>query len=194
VLPPEQPAPQAVTISPGLNPVMAQALREMQAAADKVMNGFHARAIEARPKSGAGHFYRFTEKGPLDMLLGEPGGTPHLEAAHEMGHFWAHANLSPLSAAKGVPVDFTRDAPEWLDAALASEPVKALTRMLAETKDETMRERLFELLQPAELWARSFAQWLALRGENKTAAIELSQVISGLNPGQPPESGTTHEH
>jgi len=185
-LPPEIPCSKAVRVADDVNQVMAGAMRDMMSAADGVMNGFHARPIPAVAKKGPGHYYNFNGAGePQSIELGEPGGIPHLEAAHELGHFWAHANLPPLAAGAGVPADFTRHTSEWLNAALASEPVKHLTQALAHTGDDDLKERLFEMLQPSELWARSFSQWLAVRSGNKAAQKELSRVVSGLDEDWP---------
>jgi len=176
----------AFTVQPGIPPTMGEAFTTMQAALDPVLAPIRAAAplkVGAWDLDKHGYNYRGDGK-PIDLMFGEDTGTPHLEAVHEMAHYWAHMNLGQGQPSKGAPVDFSLTAEDWLREVMETEPVTGLLATLKEAKTVTDREAIAYLLQPGELWARCFSEWCAVRSGNAAAMRELSQVLSGQVPGQ----------
>lgn len=181
-----RPITEAFEAKPGINPVMSQAFdRSVQSLGEVLTPIRAAKKLEVRPVAGSGHGYTFSAAGtPRFMELGQDTGTPHLEAMHEIGHYWAASNLGQGQPAAGAPVDFTLTAPDWLRAVMDTEPVQAMTAMLAAASDPEEKEILSYHLQPGELWARCFSEWGAVRSGQREGLRELSQVLSGKVSGQ----------
>lgn len=186
-VPPGLDVSQAFDLSPKVNPEMTAAFAVIRDSLSPILTPI--RATAPLPVNGwvlPKHMFVFSKNdgSPVELVYGRNTGTPHLEAAHEVGHYWASQNLGRGQPEAGAPVDFTLTAQAWLREVMETEPVQMLTQQFKAATDPQEREALAYLLQPGELWARCFAEWAAVRSGNAAAMRELSQVINGQVPGQ----------
>lgn len=99
---------------------------------------------------------------------------------HEVGHFLDFAGF-------GTPGEYASNSANaavapWRKAVLHSEAVRSLTSLIVELvtalpEAETQRHRrLLEPLDPEELWARSYAQYVTIRSSDPDLAAALDQI------------------
>lgn len=95
-----------------------------------------------------------------------------LALAHEVGHWLDHIGI-PSSASKWASVSAAELRP-WWKAMQASDAFQELSR------DQTLsfKSRLY-LLRPNELWARSYAQFIAGESGNPAMQESLQRILSG---------------
>lgn len=123
---------------------------------------------------------------PLEIRVSSKGDHPRMTTAHEIGHFIEHSGIPKPT---GGPRNFalSPEMQEWLKAVRASKAYGELRGLLsAGTTNITIRkpdgsvigyvmDRKYVryLLQENELWARSYAQYVALRGGDPIMMKEL---------------------
>lgn len=98
---------------------------------------------------------------PGAVYVHPDGATPAFTAVHEMGH---HLDLSSLGPGGAFGSQNTNSDPKlraWYDAVKGSDGYKDIIRK--RSADRELRDYYDYLLTPEELFARSYAQWVAER-------------------------------
>lgn len=105
--------------------------------------------------------------------------TPHLTFAHETGH---RVEIRGLA---GAPVTRQEKFPSWSDpmlrdwrqAVLGSGAVARMQSLFGNVSEET-DALIAYYLEPEELWARSYAQYVAVRSSHAVMQTELDDIQS----------------
>jgi len=132
---------------------------------------------------GAGFMWNKAAGSPVGIEL-KPGIgiDDRLQLVHEIGHFLdlsAIGRAGRMESMSGDPL--MRD---WLGAVLSSKGVAAIRNERGYTLDEKDY-----LLSAKELWARSYTQWLVLRGNDP----ELYQAFQDMRDKVPHWDGSDFE-
>ena len=171
-------------------------LRGKIAAAFRAIDGLHtiptgAGRIPIRYTNAVnerGAFQYATDDGrPLGILISERGEHPALTTAHEVGHYLDRHAL-PI-ALGGEPGRWATHTPTvtldaWATAVFHS---AAVGDMLARTtpthplsrSDSAVQANLSYNLRVEELWARSYAQWVATRADTALLMADLQRARVG---------------
>jgi hypothetical protein len=96
-----------------------------------------------------------------------------MTTAHELGHFIDHQALDVAGQFASVSSLLLQG---WRAAVLESEPVKLLLAQLATETSPDLLQMLAYLTKPQELWARSYAQYIATRTGDAGILAELSAM------------------
>lgn len=100
--------------------------------------------------------------------------TPHFSFAHEMGHFVDRRGLT--NPAGGAFASRTSPTMEiWRKAIAESESYKELRRMKTVGSSE-IQAALNYFMRPQELWARSYAQYIAVKSAHSALLTELQEI------------------
>lgn len=110
------------------------------------------------------------------------GSSPRLTFAHEVGHYLDHRLLGadPTKLESRIRSDPATAA--WLRAVEDTEAaarLRALRANPATPKD--IREHIDYLLSPAELWGRSYAQYIATRSADTVMLAEIAAFRRSLD-------------
>jgi hypothetical protein len=126
--------------------------------------------------------YRHTLGGrAVDIRVAASGSHKELSLAHEIGHFIDHQGITPGAFASAGDRRFD----SWRQAIESSAAVRRL-RELAETsyvilpdaqRHRINRQHVAYLLEPWELWARSYAQYIAVRSGDQKLLGQLDHVL-----------------
>jgi hypothetical protein len=103
------------------------------------------------------------------------GPWPAFTAVHEMGHFIdleAIGAKGDLASRAGNP-----DMKAVLDVADKTQAIKGLRAKMATTANPNMRKYLNYLLQPYEIWARAYSQFVAEKAGNVTLERDLEKAL-----------------
>jgi len=116
--------------------------------------------------------YRFTASGAArDIGISKDGDWPGMTTAHEIGHLIDHQVL-------GTPGEFASvaspDLAEFRSAVQATAAVKEINAL------SVWQQGSF--LQPYELWARAYAQYIAMRSGDPLLIGQLNTIRSGPQP------------
>lgn len=132
-------------------------------------------------------FFEVTKKGrPVKIGLTKIGTTPALTCAHEIGHFLDHAGIDPLHPVASWNSPLMQ---EWRQAAYQSAALKRIQDLIAANgiiqlpTGQMMAfgvQHLLYLSEPHEVWARSYAQWIARRSQDSQMLAELDSVRQSL--------------
>ncbi len=133
-----------------------------------------ATPINGKVKSGSNGTY-FSRGGVPDHIgVASSGPWPHLTACHEIGHFLDHQAIS----ARGRWASMTDSAfADWKNAVHASSAYQTLLGHPLRPKVRSY------LLDPKELFARSYAQWIAEKSGDAKLLAELDQARTRQIPG-----------
>jgi len=102
------------------------------------------------------------------------GQAVNLTAVHELGHYLDHRLLGQSEVIMETKWQTEASTAAWLRTVNASPEVRRLQGLLASTNDDPALEaHLKYLLTPSELWARSYAQWIAVRSGDEALGIDL---------------------
>lgn len=125
--------------------------------------------------------YRYTRQGVITTakdILATPGSRhPEFTLAHEIGHF-----IDQQGLAGGILDELTSTDPNgvlkpWLTAVMQTTPVKTLNTLRRGQKVPGVGryplDHIKYLLAPEELWARSYAQYVAVRSGNRTLLAQM---------------------
>lgn len=107
---------------------------------------------------------------PDRIVLPARRGRPRLSLAHEIGHVLdlvGHGRKGESSATHAFVWD------RWRTAVLATDLYRALRPFLAHD-EPAVRDQAAYSLQLDELWARSYAQYIAIRSGDARMAVELA--------------------
>ncbi|MCQ8182179.1 phage head morphogenesis protein [Methylomonas sp. SURF-1] len=117
---------------------------------------------------------------PIEIALSKSSVNPELTVAHEVGHFIDHHGF-------GVPGTFSSEADPlfeaWRNAIAGSNATAELKKQLADATDRWSEKRVRYYLKPLEQWARSYAQWVALRSQNAAMLDQVKAIATNAkNP------------
>lgn len=108
------------------------------------------------------------------LVAVSPGAeAPELTACHEIGHYFDFTLLpgdDEFATSLGHPA-----MDQWRAAVNTSLSMKALNELASQRGDDLMRERIAYLRLPAEVFARSYAQWVALRSNGPTLLEQIAR-------------------
>lgn len=111
--------------------------------------------------------FRHNSRGAVDIAISRATVHPRLTLAHEVGHF---LDLSAIGGAGGFESEkATGLLAKFIEAAMASAGVKAIQEM----EHGGMRSYL---LRRREIWARAYAQWVAVRSKDPVLLDELAKI------------------
>lgn len=134
-----------------------------------------------------GRFVPVAYGGPV-MLIKRNAKQIEFTTVHEIGHLLEldliHDNAGDLSQVLHNPV-----FKKWFDAVVSSDHVNQLTDvyfMASNTGDIYWIAQMDYRLKPWELWARSFAQWIATRTNDPLLLKQLSQIRDALRNAKLP--------
>ena len=132
--------------------------------------------------------YHFRVNGPaVRISLSAGGAYKEMTLVHEIGHFLDHHGLPGDGFSSG-----RADALEgWRRAVLSSPEIRGIQDRLMEVRAarDVPRSRkvaygnyLNYLLDPAEMWARSYAQWVAVRSGDPVLSQQLAAMVGRHSP------------
>jgi SPP1 gp7 family putative phage head morphogenesis protein len=101
-----------------------------------------------------------------DIKVSRKSPHPHLTLAHEIGHFLDHKGWG----GRGFSSALEAAAQRWRDVVRASPELEQLRNMAASSS------YVHYLLRTHEVWARAYAQWVAVRSGNKEMIRELISI------------------
>jgi len=117
-----------------------------------------------------GQYRHYNRGAAIDIAVSTSSVNPELTLAHEIGHFIDHQGFGFAGVYSSVDDALLA---KWRDAIDASRATAALLDVKANHTDRWHRKRAVYYLERWEQWARSYAQWVAVRGNN---AVMLDQV------------------
>lgn len=111
-----------------------------------------------------------------ELALNPKGRWPQLTMIHEAGHL---LDLEAIGA-KGsfATTQAGSQLAPFLRVARDSAPIHALRRLLAQTDSYRQREYYAYLLEPVEIWARAYAQFVATRSRRPALLHQLELARS----------------
>lgn len=122
-----------------------------------------------------GQFQACSATGPYDIYLNPSGSHPELSFLHEIGHF---LEWQAIPKAEFGPRRFSNDllfAP-WLQVVRESETIQRHFELRDHHPEESLIYQASSyLLDEAELWARAYSQYIALK---KQVPIILEQIAA----------------
>jgi hypothetical protein len=167
--------PGGTLIGPSLNlPAdrLGQPLREAVALIDRIHGDgpLPTITVERVPLMGREGYY--DPRPPFGVAVGVHAKRPRLTMLHEIGHFLDHHGLGGGSTlASGALGDVRLDP--WRHAAMGSQAVQELRRRESLRAGTADAAYIAYLLRYPELWARSYAQFVATRGGDPVLMAEL---------------------
>lgn len=154
-------------------PTMSAALAAIDAVHDD--GTLPAMTLTGRPVSGAlGHF----DHAQREIAVSPGGPWPQMTAAHEVGHL---IDFFALGEAGAFASEAHPALAAWRAAVAASAPVKALQGEAGAALPPRARSYL---LRHRELWARSYAQYVAQRSGSAELLRQLDKARAGATVGQ----------
>lgn len=155
---------------------------DLPVGARKLSRG-HAGGYRYYPRSGEGK----------DIIVDPaqaPGGNTKAVFAHELGHFVDHR----LGPGARFASDVDDDLAGWREALEASGPIREIRRVLADGRAPVMlvdgsiedrplssrhRHLLEYLVDPNEMWARSYTQWIASRA-GRPDLVQKDETLAAM--------------
>jgi hypothetical protein len=189
-LPPPPPGPSGPAVSNALanqaKGKTAEAIRGAIAAIDRIHGDGVLPKIPVKQSASTrnnGVFWSYGRNRPNKIDISSKGDHPGLTTAHEIGHFLDNSAIPCQEfGARMFGRGVTKEWLEAIEASKAVEQLKAL-KLLREIKSThangaTVTEHVDQkyvsyLLKPNELWARSYAQYVAVKSGDKTLLSEL---------------------
>lgn len=171
------------------------AVREALRAVDSVHGDGDLPRLEirlGRGKKEIGGYVYARDGSPRRIVVSRHSDHPRLSFVHELGHFLDHQGL-------GIPGRFASEAGRLAEvmsviershAIVALRSLRGRRRAIVTRRDgrrelHTLRARHIDyLLQPRELFARAYAQYIAVRNADVTLLIELDVIRRDLLASQ----------
>ncbi|RDI73300.1 Phage Mu/F-like protein [Gaiella occulta] len=134
----------------------------------------------------------FYDAQTLEIHIAAAADTPAMTFLHEAGHYISHQALGQPGELSAL----TEELEPWRQAVGETESIRLLLALLdldeipaVTGSGERVRvpvdhDFLLYLLHPEEVWARSYAQWVATRSGNQTLLRQLHLDRRGLYPMQ----------
>ena len=141
--------------------------------------------FEESNRSYEAAFYSTTDGKPAKIALSKKAISPSLSIVHEMGHYF---DLHAIGK-KGVFASEQFDGPlqKVIVAAMKTKAVKSLKKSLKNNEvviggkkkpiGADYRQHIDYLLEPKEIWARAYAQYIALKTTDRALKNELKKTL-----------------
>ena len=124
-------------------------------------------------QSNLGEFVHQRSGGAYNIGIKHSGPWPHLTTCHEVGHF---LDYSAFGGNTGFATANTMSMAPFLKAAKES---KAIKEIEASTLSQGQKSYL---LQPHEIWARAYAQWISFKSGDSTLLDEVKKMAESSQP------------
>lgn len=139
-----------------------------------------------------GSYYHLTGGGPTKITISQYGDHKELTAAHEIGHFLDHQGIGKKHQFSSKNDDIFEG---WRKAVLSSDAIRTLKKVergpsIADVGEGNRwlvnKPYVRYLLKTHEIWARSYAQYIALRGDHgglktQIKALQDNQLTSKVS-------------
>ena len=116
---------------------------------------------------------------PIEIVISKASVNPELTAAHEIGHFIDHQALWDIGSYASVKSPRLAKWREAIDASVATNNLKSV---LKNHSDYRVRNKASYYLSSYEQWARSYAQWVAIRSNNAIMIEQVKKIIAQDHP------------
>lgn len=126
-------------------------------------------------KAYQGVYRYFRDGSPVDIKISKSSVNPELTAAHEIGHFLDHQGFGQSGEYSSITDPLFS---EWREAIINSNATNSLKLTLGNNPDYRLRKSAKYYLTVHEQWARSYAQWIALRSGNKNMIDQVQAILS----------------
>ena len=140
-----------------------------------------------------GSYYRDENNTPQQILVSDQGDHPRLTTVHEVGHFLEHTAIPGDKTTDGIR-DWSSDKrmAGWRKAVQESEAVKRLKSLQSVDTVEFIhpdgtpediwikQTHVAYLLKEDEIWARSYAQYIASRANDPKLKAELANELKKM--------------
>lgn len=188
---PSAPKPAGSPIGPRLKFVKAKKLERVAALIDQVHGDGQLPEIPvqmdgARKRWGA-FWHHLTLGRPIKITVSRYGTHPELTLAHEVGHFLDYSGIGSAGRfASQVEVVMS----DWWDVVRKSSAIRELMEMRQKgsylrngIKYPVDRRYVDYLLSNHEIWARAYAQYIAMKSGDKAMLDGLDRVRNYGGPG-----------
>lgn len=127
-----------------------------------------------------GAYYRSHDDQALRITLRAGGDHPEMTLAHEIGHFLDHKG----TPGPGFASEKAKLFADWRDAVRSTDAFRQLNELASGPMVRRIGSDIVQLNKPyldyllswAELWARSYAQWIALRSGDEVMQQQLERT------------------
>jgi SPP1 gp7 family putative phage head morphogenesis protein len=181
---------------------IARAITDVLAAIDSVHADGQLPRIPIKQVSTASAYGAFVwrDDGPVRVQISDAPARPHyrMTLAHEIGHFLDFIGIGQNSFASRQSDDPSSPYHKWRQAVEQTETVRLLRELATKSVDQIVElrdgslhridrydlEYANYLLDPSELWARSYAQYIARKSGDPAMREELAEMLrarAGLN-------------
>ena len=125
----------------------------------------------------------------IDIRLSDIGDHKELTLTHEIGHFIDHQGLPEA----GMSSEFSQQLDGWRNAVLASPEIKRLesNRKRHHNNHDLLSYNSY-LLRRREIWARSYAQWIATKSGDRKMRTQLTELVNTDKPDLPTQWQDDH--
>jgi len=129
-----------------------------------------------RGENGA-YIYRTRPSRPEAIEISAHGDHIQLTLLHELGHLLDHMTLNPIKRGFASQFDSTFDPliRWWAEDRLVND-LSEMLRRYGRMETSWACRRLREELDPMELWARTYAQWVTVRSGDQELAQKLGEL------------------
>jgi hypothetical protein len=137
---------------------------------------------ESNSRDFSGEFHRHRGTGrPVKILVSNRGNHPELSFVHEVGHFLEQTAI-PGHRWGERDWGFDRHIGGFVEAVMRTRAVSALRTRHDAQQDVGSKRYLAYLLSQKELWARSYAQYVATRSGYPVLLAQLENQRSPASP------------
>lgn len=176
------PVSDRLRVAPGPQSQVGKSARKAIAAIDAVHHDGDLNEIPLSQDASRKHNgqYTFSGLGNDNIKISTYGDHKELTTAHEIGHWLDYRGFGdrPGSTAKlAGRADSTPGWQAWAHAVSDSPQVRELMRMRQDPK-EPNRRYLTYALTPEELWARSYAQYIAHRSGDPQMLDQVEKIVT----------------
>jgi hypothetical protein len=129
-------------------------------------------------REGGGCMYRVRPPIPLSISISVHAESPALTLLHELGHLLDHLALNPIKQGFGSEHDpfFDRLRDFWM----MNNRIRRLTKIVSRKKPSNPRMRSFLRYQltTAEIWARTYLQWVVSKSDDLLLRVFFDKVAA----------------
>lgn len=127
--------------------------------------------IHGRPAKRFLGLYSWSGTRPTGINIVPTGNWPGMTAVHEIGHFLDHQVLGLRGQFASVSAPALH---AWREAVQATAAVRTIAQLPSRQRGDFIR--------PEELWARSYAQYIATRSQDPALRAQLDKIRAGGQP------------
>lgn len=168
------PQPAGVKVSSVFDPhVHADVIDYTTARIDEIHGDGKLPVIPIREVNGGGyHGWYAHGQGNRHIALWRGSNHKEMTAAHEIGHFIDHLGLP----GRGMSSVNSKALDDWRNAVAGTENIQRLHAQLLDAPGADARRYLSYLLETEEIWARSYAQYIASKSGSATMRAQLNGI------------------